>query len=441
MQKTKARTLTGFMELLPEKQILFNKMKNIIEHTFIVNGLSPMDTPVLEYSQVLLAKAGGETEKQIYRFAKGDNDLCMRFDLTVPFAKYVALYYHDLNFPFRRYQIGKVFRGERAQKGRLREFYQCDMDIISNSELELIADAECIDVLSQIFENLNQEIVIRVNNRKIINGLLEEFNLVSSMNEILNILDKKDKIGYDKTLQLLSAHTQRAKYLLDIFEIKSLEDLKLNNFKNKLIYEGIEELKQILNILNKKQTKAEIVFDLSIIRGLDYYTGIVFEANLKNINEKVSVGAGGRYDNLTEHFCDEKFSGVGVSIGLSRLFDLLDKNNLLNFFEQTSAIVALLPFENFIDQAFCIENILKENNIPVENVYYKNKNFKNKLNYINKKGINFLIVIGEDEIKSNIFQIKNMITGETQKLHLDEIIKYVKEYMKEENKILSYNNQ
>lgn len=441
MQKTKARTLTGFMELLPEKQILFNKMKNIIEHTFIVNGLSPMDTPVLEYSQVLLAKAGGETEKQIYRFAKGDNDLCMRFDLTVPFAKYVALYYHDLNFPFRRYQIGKVFRGERAQKGRLREFYQCDMDIISNSELELIADAECIDVLSQIFENLNQEIVIRVNNRKIINGLLEEFNLVSSMNEILNILDKKDKIGYDKTLQLLSAHTQRAKYLLDIFEIKSLEDLKSNNFKNKLIYEGIEELKQILNILNKKQTKAEIVFDLSIIRGLDYYTGVVFEANLKNINEKVSVGGGGRYDNLTEHFCDEKFSGVGVSIGLSRLFDLLDKNNLLNFFEQTSAIVALLPFENFIDQAFCIENILKENNIPVENVYYKNKNFKNKLNYINKKGINFLIVIGEDEIKSNIFQIKNMITGETQKLHLDEIIKYVKEYMKEENKILSYNNQ
>lgn len=441
MQKTKARTLTGFMELLPEKQILFNKMKNIIEHTFIVNGLSPMDTPVLEYSQVLLAKAGGETEKQIYRFAKGDNDLCMRFDLTVPFAKYVALYYHDLNFPFRRYQIGKVFRGERAQKGRLREFYQCDMDIISNSELELIADAECIDVLSQIFENLNQEIVIRVNNRKIINGLLEEFNLVSSMNEILNILDKKDKIGYDKTLQLLSAHTQRAKYLLDIFEIKSLEDLELNNFKNKLIYKGIEELKQILNILNKKQTKAEIVFDLSIIRGLDYYTGVVFEANLKNINEKVSVGAGGRYDNLTGHFCDEKFSGVGVSIGLSRLFDLLDKNNLLNFFEQTSAIVALLPFENFIDQAFCIENILKENNIPVENVYYKNKNFKNKLNYINKKGMNFLIVIGEDEIKSNIFQIKNMITGETQKLHLDEIIKYVKEYMKEENKILSYNNQ
>lgn len=441
MQKTKARTLTGFMELLPEKQILFNKIKNIIEHTFIVNGLSPMDTPVLEYSQVLLAKAGGETEKQIYRFAKGDNDLCMRFDLTVPFAKYVALYYHDLNFPFRRYQIGKVFRGERAQKGRLREFYQCDMDIISNSELELIADAECIDVLSQIFENLNQEIVIRVNNRKIINGLLEEFNLVSSMNEILNILDKKDKIGYDKTLQLLSAHTQRAKYLLDIFEIKSLEDLKLNNFKNKLIYEGIEELKQILNILNKKQTKAEIVFDLSIIRGLDYYTGVVFEANLKNINEKVSVGGGGRYDNLTGHFCDEKFSGVGVSIGLSRLFDLLDKNNLLNFFEQTSAIVALLPFENFIDHAFCIENILKENNIPVENVYYKNKNFKNKLNYINKKGINFLIVIGEDEIKSNIFQIKNMITGETQKLHLDEIIKYVKEYMKEENKILSYNNQ
>ena len=429
MQKVKAKTLAGFMELTPQKQVLFNQMKSVIAQTFESNGLTPMDTPVLEYSSVLLAKAGGETEKQVYRFEKGDADLCMRFDLTVPFAKYVALNHNELTFPFRRYQIGKVYRGERAQKGRLREFYQCDMDIISNGELDIRADAECIDVMSQVFANLGLEAIIRVNNRKLINGVLNEYSLQNSASEILNILDKKDKIGKEKTLELLSAHTQNAKRIFEFSQIRSLEKLREQGINNNLFAEGVNELEELFEILKAKKTSAEVVFDFGIIRGLDYYTGTVFEANLKCLSEKTSVGGGGRYDNLAGLFTEEKFVGVGVSVGLSRIFDLLDKNNLLDFRKKTTSVLAIVPFEDVVFNSFEIENRFRKAGIAVENLYARNKSFKNKLNYVNKAGIDFMIVLGENEISSKVLNCKSMQSGETYSGNIDEIISYIKNHL------------
>ena len=426
MKRRKAKTLAGFMELSPSKQVLFNKMKETIQKTFELNGLTPMDTPVLEYSSVLLAKAGGETEKQIYRFEKSDADVCMRFDLTVPFAKYVALYENELNFPFRRYQIGKVYRGERAQKGRLREFYQCDMDIIDKDSLDISADAECIDVLSQVFENLGYEIIIRVNNRKVVSGLLEELNLQASASEILNILDKKDKIGRAKTAELLSAHSQNYNKLIDFFEIKSTDKLRELNFKNEKFLTGLAEIEKLFEILKMKNTKAEVVFDFGIIRGLDYYTGTVFEANLKNVNERVSVGGGGRYENLASYFTEQNFCGVGVSVGLSRLFDILDKNSMLEFSQRTTTKVALIPFDDTLDYAFSLEKFLKVNDIPTETVYYINKSFKKKMSYVDKKQIPYLIVIGGNEVQGGVFELKNMKTGEVKKLDKNAVVKELK---------------
>jgi len=422
MQKVNAKTLAGFMELEPAQQIVFNKMKRKIREVFEKNGLSPMDTPILEYSEILLAKAGGETEKQIYRFNKGETDLCMRFDLTVPFAKYCAINQNILTFPFRRYQIGKVFRGERVQKGRLREFYQCDMDIISDAELSLMADAECVSVMSQIFESLEQKVKISISNRKILVGFLEELNLQNNLTEILILLDKKDKIGREETIAELSKITNKAKEILEISEIKTIAELEKLKFNNQLFQQGITELTelfrnlQIMNVANDN-----IVLDLSIIRGLDYYTGTVFEAVLENVKEKVSVGGGGRYENLASNFTDKKLVGVGVSIGLSRLFDILDKNNLLEYKASTTAQIAIIPLGETLKECFEFAKIFRDKDIKAEVLYF-DKPFKQKMQYANKIGVPFITVIGENEIKNEEYGLKNMSTGEVFQGSLTEII-------------------
>lgn len=373
--RVKAKTLSGFMELSPEKQIIFNDMKDKIISVFKLNGLSPMDTPILEYSDVLLAKAGGETEKQIYRFKKGDADICMRFDLTVPFAKYVSLFQNTITFPFRRFQIGKVFRGERAQKGRLREFYQCDMDIIDesdNSKTEnlflnsLHADAECIDVLSQVFNALNLSITIKISNRKILTGVLDHLGLTDKTIEIFTLLDKKNKIEREQFLSQLNNLTSFSEIILKVLDCKSIFDLSKLKIDNSTYKQGIEEIRTLFEILDMKNLKNQIVFDLSIIRGLDYYTGTVFETFLNQMPEKISVAGGGRYDNLADCFTNRKFSGVGLSVGLSRLFDLLDKSNMLIFSKTTYTQIAIIPLFNKINESETTKNHVSKDNISKE---------------------------------------------------------------------------
>lgn len=423
MQRTKAKTLAGFMELTPERQIVFNTMKSKIRNVFERNGLTPTDTPVLEYSDVLLAKAGGETEKQIYRFTKGDTDLCLRFDLTVPFAKFTALNQNQLNFPFRRYQIGKVYRGERTQKGRFREFYQCDMDIIDEGELSLWADAECISVLSQIYYELGQKITIKISNRKIWIGILQELGDADKQSEILNILDKLGKIGDQKALEMLAEVSKNASKILEITKIQNLADLKNLGFQNATFADGISELEELFAHLRAVRMDNRFDLDLTIIRGLDYYTGSIFEAVLDG--ENISVGGGGRYENLAQNYTDKKFSGVGVSIGLTRLFDILDKNGRLAFPKSTTSKVAIIPLGDTQNHCFLMAEKLRDRGVNVEVLYF-NKSFKAKMNYANKIGVPYIMVIGDDELRTGLYGLKNMQTGEVVENDFDNILQKLK---------------
>ena len=424
MTKIKARTISGFMELTPEKQIVFNQMKDKIKNVFERNGLTPTETPILEYSEILLAKAGGETEKQIYRFQKGDSDLCMRFDLTVPFAKYAAINQNILNFPFRRYQIGKVFRGERAQRGRFREFYQCDMDIIDDGELSLWADAECISVLSQIYYELGQKVHIKISNRKILVGLIDALGESENQGQILNILDKASKIGEDKALEILSEITSNAKTILNILKITDIGKLEELPYQNETFLKGIEEIKELFKNLRAIRMDNRFDLDLSIIRGLDYYTGTIFEAFL--VSENLSVGGGGRYENLAGNYTDKKLSGVGVSVGLTRLFDILDRNGSIPFPKSTTAKVAIIPLGDTSNHCFLMAEKLRDRGINTQVLYF-NKSFKSKMNYANKIGVPFIMVIGDDELRSGVYGLKNMITGEVFENDFDTILNKLKE--------------
>ena len=339
MAKTEPRTLSGFMELLPDEQILFNQMKKTIEETYQKYGFLPLDTPVIELSEVLLAKAGGETEKQIYRFNKGDNDLSLRFDLTVPLSKYVAKNYGNLNFPFRRYQIGKVYRGERTQKGRFREFYQCDIDVIGDGELDLINDAELPSVIYTIFTKLGfSNFTIRINNRKILNGLFESLNQKEKAVEILRIIDKIDKIGKDaviEELEKIEVEKEAVEKIIEFISIngtsdEKIEKLKKLNIENETYIKGVEELEYVVKHMRMFEIpENNFNVDLTIARGLDYYTGTVYETFLNDYRELGSVCSGGRYENLAEYYTDKKLPGVGVSIGLTRLFYKLNEMNLI----------------------------------------------------------------------------------------------------------------
>ena len=330
MNKVDPKTLSGFMELSPLDQIEFDRIKTIIEDTYKLYGFYPLDTPIIEYSSVLLAKAGGETEKQIYRFNKGDNDLSLRFDLTVPLAKYVSARYNELSFPFKRYQIGKVFRGERPQKGRFREFYQCDIDVIGDGELSLMYDAEIPSIIYDIFTKMNiGKFVIRINSRKILNGFFENLNLSDKYQDILRIIDKMEKVSEEDLIDMLkeiNLTDEIVNKILSFVKIKGsneniLNSLKNLNIENEMFVNGINELETVINSLRAMNIDEEyFVIDLTIARGLDYYTGIVYETKLVDYPQIGSVCSGGRYDDLATYYTDRKLPGVGISIGLTRLF-------------------------------------------------------------------------------------------------------------------------
>ena len=418
MQTVKPRTMSGFLELLPKEQKVFNSMKEKVESVLRLNGLACLDTPILELSEILLAKAGGETEKQIFRVIKGDTDMTMRFDLTVPLAKYVSLYKNELTFPFRRYQIGKVFRGERPQKGRLREFYQCDADIIGDGELPIEADAEVISILSNIYSALNVDAEILVSNRKVLLGLFEEEGLTDKQNEILALLDKCEKMGKDACFkEVKELAGESAEKIFKIFEMKSLIELKNSGVQNETYKEGVSELEKVLSLLDVMNVK-NAKLNLSIIRGLDYYTGTVFEGRLKEF-PAISIGGGGRYENLASYFSSSKMPGVGFGMGLTRLFVLLKELGKLEIGGENYSRLAIIPIGDTESFSFNMAARLRAENVPCEVLY--SRSFKARMNAANKMGVSYIIVVGEDEVASGIFGVKNMQTGETVKVKLEEI--------------------
>ena len=418
MQTVKPRTMSGFLELLPKEQKVFNSMKEKVESVLRLNGLACLDTPILELSEILLAKAGGETEKQIFRVIKGDTDMTMRFDLTVPLAKYVSLYKNELSFPFRRYQIGKVFRGERPQKGRLREFYQCDADIIGDGELPIEADAEVISILSNIYTALNVDAEILVSNRKVLLGLFEEEGLTGKQNEILALLDKCEKMGKDACFkEVKELAGESAEKIFKIFEMKSLIELKNSGVQNETYKEGVSELEKVLSLLDVMNVK-NAKLNLSIIRGLDYYTGTVFEGRLKEF-PAISIGGGGRYENLASYFSSSKMPGVGFGMGLTRLFVLLKELGKLEIGGENYSKLAIIPIGDTESFSFNMAAKLRAENVPCEVLY--SRSFKARMNAANKMGVPYIIVVGEDEVASGIFGVKNMQTGETVKVKLEEI--------------------
>ncbi len=435
------KTLSGFMELLPSDQILFNNIKDVIRKTYEKYGFLPLDTPVIESSDVLLAKAGGETEKQIYQFSKGDNNLCLRFDLTVPLAKYVALNFNELAFPFARYQIGKVYRGERPQKGRFREFYQCDIDVVGKDSLSLYYDALIPSVIYNIFKEINiGKFKISVSNRKLLMGLFEYLGLVDSSVEILRLIDKFSKIGEQNFVETLKCDYKISddcmQKILDFIKIdgtvtEQLDKLKNLDIKNDKFVLGVNELEFV--------TKQMLVFgidkdyfniDLSIARGLDYYTGTVYETTIIGYESLGSVSSGGRYDNLASFYTKEKLPGVGMSIGLTRLFYKLKEHNIISDEEKSLSKAIILPMGDTFNECIALSNVLRQKNI--NNVLYlENTKFKNKISYANKLGIKYAIFIGEDEVKNNCVTIKNLSTFEQQSLSKEELVKFLQiDYLK-----------
>ena len=430
MPKVEPRTLPGFMELLPSEQILFNQIKETIEDTYKMYGFLPLDTPVIELSDVLLAKAGGETEKQIYRFNKGDTDLALRFDLTVPLSKYVAKNYGNLSFPFRRYQIGKVYRGERAQKGRFREFYQCDIDIIGDGELDLINDAELPSVIYTIFTKLGfSDFTIKINNRKILNGLFESLGQKENSVEILRIIDKIDKIGKENVveeLRKINIDDSVINKIIDFIEIKGtnsekIEKLKSLGIENETFNKGIEELEFVANNMKLFGLPEEnYMIDLTIARGLDYYTGTVYETFLNDYRELGSICSGGRYENLAEYYTDKKLPGVGISIGLTRLFYKLNELNLIKTNKKSISDILIIPMTEDLSTAIRIATKLRNQGIKTE-IYLNNKKLKAKFKYADKLEIPYVIVIGEDEIQNNVVKLKDMKTGEEKEIPMDDL--------------------
>ena len=420
MERIKPRTLSGFMELLPPKQAQMRAVMKVLRETYSLYGFTPIDTPVIEAAEVLLAKGGGETEKQIYRFSKGDTDLALRFDLTVPLAKYVALNYGQLTFPFRRYQIGKVYRGERAQRGRFREFYQADIDVIGDGTLDVRNEAEIPSIICNVFQRLGIErFRIRMNNRKVLNGLFEYLGVAENAGAVMVAIDKLDKIGEEKVKTILTGEEiamapEMADQLMDILASSDpMATLDSLTGKCPALDEGIAELKTVTGLLpglGVPDDKWEI--DLTIARGLDYYTGTVYETMLLDHPEVGSVCSGGRYDNLAEYYTDKKLPGVGVSIGVTRLFYVLQEQGLLNDELPTAPCDALvIPMGDVMDSAVAAATVLRAAGVRTQ-IYMEQKKVKQKFAYADKLAIPYAVILGEDEAAKGTVSLKDLKTGE-----------------------------
>ena len=448
MDIIKPRTLSGFMELMPAQQLQMNRIMDIVESTYASFGFTPLDTPAIESSQILLAKGGGETEKQIYRFTKGDSDLSLRFDLTVPLAKYVAMHYGELAFPFRRYQIGKVYRGERAQRGRFREFYQADIDVIGDGELDIINDAEIPAIIYTVFTRLGlKKFQIRINNRRVLNGFYRMQGLEEKSGDIMRTVDKLDKIGEDAVRKILREDFEIAES--DVDEVikfinisggsaEILTALEGYSGRDEMFDTGLNELKAVANYMRVIGVPEEnFTVDLRIARGLDYYTGTVYETTLLNHPEIGSVCSGGRYDNLAGFYTNKKLPGVGISIGLTRLFYVLDEQGMLNNAVNTCPVDALiLPMTENLDAAIALSAKLRAAGFKTQ-LYTEKKKFKAKMSYADKLKVPFVLFLGEDELSQGVVACKDMLTGEQVNLTDDALIKLLADNAEKQNQTAS----
>ena len=445
MAKQKPRTLSGFMELLPAPQQQMERIMEILRNTYSLYGFTPLDTPIIESAEVLLAKGGGETEKQIYRFPNGDSDLALRFDLTVPLAKYVALHYGELQFPFRRYQIGKVYRGERAQRGRFREFYQADIDIIGDGKLDIINEAEIPSIIYRTFSQLGlKRFQIRVNNRKILNGFYSMVGLADKSQDVMRTVDKLDKIGAEKVKTLLmediGVAEDVANQVLDFIAIggsnqEVLAALEGYQGKDELFDTGLEELSTVVRYLSAFGVPEEnFAVDLTIARGLDYYTGTVYETTMLDHPEIGSVCSGGRYDNLAEYYTDKQLPGVGISIGLTRLFYVLGEQGMLNPDLPTAAAdVLVIPMgEEQQGYAIATATALREAGIRTQ-LYAEKKKFKARITYAAKMGIPYAMFLGETEEQDKVVALKDLNKGEQVTVSFEEAVKLIQDGIAQAN--------
>ena len=431
--KVQPRTLSGFMELLPGQQVLMETFLAALRETYGLYGFTPLDTPIIESSEVLLAKGGGETEKQIYRFTKGDSDLSLRFDLTVPLAKYVAIHYGELAFPFRRYQIGKVYRGERAQRGRFREFYQADIDVIGDGKLDIVNDAEIPAIIYRTFSTLGlKNFQIRVNNRKILNGFYAILGLTDKAGDVMRTVDKLEKIGPEKVKGILTedfgVSGGDADAVLSFIGIKGanaqvLEALEAYRGRNELFDTGLDELGTVVKYLAAFGVPEDnFAVDLTIARGLDYYTGTVYETLMVDHPEIGSICSGGRYDNLAEYYTDKVLPGVGISIGVTRLFYVLQEQKMLNENANTApADVLVIPMTEDLAPAIALATRLRDAGVRTQ-LYTEQKKFKAKMSYADKLAVPFAAFLGEDEVKEGVVSCKDMVSGEQTKLGFEETL-------------------
>ena len=445
MSKVQPRTLSGFMELMPARQIQFDRMMAVLRESYSLYGFTPLDTPIIEASEVLLAKGGGETEKQIYRFQKGDSDLSLRFDLTVPLAKYVAQYSNQLAFPFRRFQIGKVYRGERAQRGRFREFYQADIDVIGDGKLDISNDAEIPAIIYRTFTAMGlKRFQIRVNNRKVLNGFYAMLDLTHESGAIMRTVDKLDKIGAAQVKELLMSEeigltADQAGEIMRFIAIDGsneevLQALEGYRGRHPLFDEGLDELTTVARYLSAFGVPQETFkVDLTIARGLDYSTGTVYETTMLDHPEIGSICSGGRYDNLAEYYTDKQLPGVGISIGLTRLFFVLEDQGYLNDGLNTApADVLILPMTEDLSAAIALATQLRNAGVRTQ-LYGEQKKFKQKMSYADKLGVPYVIFLGEEEISSGVAAVKNMRTGEQVKLSPDEAVKLIQSGLEQLN--------
>ena len=442
MAKVSPRTLSGFMELAPREQMKLEKMMEILRRSYSRYGFTPLDTPVIEAAEVLLAKGGGETEKQIYRFTKGESDLALRFDLTVPLAKYVAAHYGELCFPFRRYQIGKVYRGERAQRGRFREFYQADIDIIGDGKLDILNEAEIPAIIYSTFTELGlKNFRIKVNNRKLLNGFYAMNGMSEKAGEIMRTVDKLDKIGPQKVKELLIEEVKmlpdKSENVLDFMAIQGDNAYVISRLEDyrgmdATFDEGLDELITVTRYLSDFGVPEEnFAVDLTIARGLDYYTGTVYETEMTKHPEIGSVCSGGRYDNLAEYYTDKQLPGVGISIGLTRLFYVLNEQGLLSEEIPTAPCDALvLPMTEELGPAVAAATALRRAGVRTQ-LYGEKRKFKAKMSYADKLGVPFVVLMGEDEIREGLLSVKDMRTGEQQKLPAEEAAAFIRSAVEE----------
>ncbi|WP_311531884.1 histidine--tRNA ligase [uncultured Anaerococcus sp.] len=428
MNIVRPSTIAGVMELLPEDQLVFDKMKNIIEETYKKYQFLPIDTPVIEKNEILFAKGGGETEKQIYEIASDTRDMSLRFDLTVPLARYVAEHFSDLNFPFKRYHIGKVYRGERNQKGRYREFYQCDIDIIGHNKLAIENDAIPPRVIYEIFQKLDTpDVSFRINNRKLLNGFFESLG-IDDTTEVLRLIDKKDKMGLENMKEDLVKllDEKRAEKIASFIEAANSNQETLEKFaglvENDLYEEGLKELGTVYKYMIKLGIPDKnIKLDPSITRGLDYYTGTVYETFINGYEKIGSVSSGGRYEKLADNFTKQALPGVGMSIGLTRLFYQLKEIGLVDKKEENLTEILIIPMseeENFY--AIDILNILhdKEKNADI---YLEGGKLKKKFSYADKIGVKYAYIIGGEERENKTITVRNMKTGEQESIEFNNI--------------------